>query len=375
MKKITFLFLFFTISFLFTKQSLAQSATEFIAPQQNYYKAEVVRIIKSGTKEINNYKNFSQFLEVKFLDGPQKGEITTLQNSGSLKTVEQKSLEKGDKIIVLKVTQNNQVSYSVYDKYRLNYLYYAVFGFFILILAFAGLKGFGSIIGMVVSFVILIGFIVPQIIKGHDPLLVTIIGSMVILLTTIYLAHGISKRTTSAVLSTFLALSLTGILAYIFVKGFGLTGMGDENNYMLTMGNLNINPEGLLLGGIIIGTLGVLDDVTTTQAAAIFEFIKMDKKLSLTDLFSKGYVVGREHIASVVNTLILAYAGASLGLFVIFVLNPQNTPVWVMLNSEMVAEEIIRALAGSIGLIMAVPITTLIASYFALRSEKTSHKS
>lgn len=375
MKKVILTLLFFIFTIFFTKQTFAQENSNFIPPEQNYYKAEVVKIIKSGTKEINNYKNFSQFIEVKFLDGPQKGETTTLENSGSLKTVKQKSLEEGDKIIVLKVTQNKQVSYSVFDKYRLNYLYYAVFGFFILILAFAGLKGFGSILGMVVSFVILIGFIVPQIIKGHDPLFVTIIGSMVILLTTIYLAHGISKRTTSAVLSTFIALTLTGILAYIFVKGFGLTGMGDENNYMLTMGSLNINPEGLLLGGIIIGTLGVLDDVTTTQAAAIFEFIKMDKKLSLTDLFSKGYIVGREHIASVVNTLILAYAGASLGLFVIFVLNPQNTPTWVMLNSEMVAEEIIRALAGSIGLILAVPITTLIASYFAIKLKQTPDKS
>ena len=221
---------------------------------------------------------------------------------------------------------------------------------------------------MGISFVILIGFIVPQILAGRDPLLISIAGSLAIMFITIYLAHGISKRTTSAVISTFISLVLTGILAFAFVKIFHLTGLGDENSYLLQMGNASINPEGLLLGGIIIGALGVLDDITTTQSAAIFELFKLDKKLSVSDLFVKGYTIGREHIASLVNTLILAYAGASLGLFVIFVLNPNQTPVWVILNSEILSEEIVRAIAGSIGLILAVPITTLVASYIAKRS-------
>ena len=168
---------------------------------------------------------------------------------------------------------------------------------------------------MVSSFVILVGFIVPQILKGYDPLLITIIGSSVILFLTIFLAHGVSKKTTSALISTIISLTITGILAIVYVKMVNLTGLGDENNYMLQIGNVDINAQGLLLSGIIIGSLGVLDDVTTTQSASIFEFLKLNKKLSITDLYMRGYTVGREHISSLVNTLILAYAGASLRSF------------------------------------------------------------
>ena len=367
-KKLIF-FLFAIFYFLFAIPANAQSPSpEFVPPKQEYYKAQVTKIIKEGSRDILQYKNFFQFIEVKFLEGPEKGKTVTFENGGSLKTVEQKSLKKGDQIIVLKVTQNGKVTYSAWDKLRLNYIYFAAIGFFALILLFGGLKGLGSILGMGISFVILIGFIVPQILAGRDPLLISIAGSLAIMFITIYLAHGISKRTTSAVISTFISLVLTGILAFAFVKIFHLTGLGDENSYLLQMGNASINPEGLLLGGIIIGALGVLDDITTTQSAAIFELFKLDKKLSVSDLFVKGYTIGREHIASLVNTLILAYAGASLGLFVIFVLNPNQTPVWVILNSEILSEEIVRAIAGSIGLILAVPITTLVASYIAKRS-------
>lgn len=369
MKKL-FLILFVFFFLLFAKQSFAQTpSSQFVAPKQEYYKGEVIKVIKSGTKEIQTYKNFFQFVDIKILEGPEKGKTVALENSGSIKTAEQKSLKTGDKVVILKVTNQGIATYSIWDKYRLNYIYFVIIGFFAVILIFAGIKGLGSVLGMIISFAILLGFIVPQILNGHDPLLISVIGSLVIMLITIFLAHGISKMTTSAVISTFISLTITGILGFLFVKGFNLTGLGDENNVFLQIGNLQINSQGLLLGGIIIGALGVLDDVTTAQSAAIFELHKLDKKLSITDLFSKGYSIGREHIASVVNTLILAYAGASLGLFVMFVFNPTNTPVWVMLNTDMIAEEIVRAVAGSIGLILAVPITTLIASYVAKRSK------
>jgi uncharacterized membrane protein len=369
MKAIFTSLLFLFLAFNFTTSTFAQSP-DFVPPEQNYYKAEVTKVIKSGTRNIQNYKNFFQFVEIKFLEGPLAGKTKTVENSGSIKLSNEKALEKGDKVVILEVIQNNQPVYSVWDKYRLNAIYILIIGFFALIILFSGLKGLGSIIGMVISFAILAGFIVPQILNGRDPVLITILGSVVILFSTIFLAHGVSKRTASAVMSTSIALAITGVFAILAVKMFSLTGFGDEANTMLQIGNLNINAQGLLLSGIIIGTLGVLDDVTTTQSAAIFEMHKIDKKLSFTDLFSKGYVIGREHISSLVNTLILAYAGASLGLFVFFVLNPNNTPVWVMLNNEMVAEEIVRAIVGSTGLILAVPITIIIASYIAKKYQK-----
>lgn len=369
MKILIFLFVILSfVSFLITP-AIAQSPTpQASTPAQNYYKAEVTQIINSEINETDEFGNFTQTIEIEFLDGPMKGEKAQAENSGSVKFIDQKSVDVGNKVVILETSQTENINYTVWDKYRLNYIFFLIIGFFTLIIIFAGLKGVGSIIGMITSLLILVGFIVPQILKGHDPLLVTIAGSCVILFITIFLAHGVSKKTTSAVISTVISLTLTGILAFIFVKMISLTGLGDENNYMLHIGNLNLNAQGLLLSGIIIGSLGVLDDVTTTQSAAIFEFFKLNKKLSITDLFTKGYTVGKEHISSLVNTLILAYAGASLGLFVIIVLNPNNTPLWVILNSEMIVEEIVRAVSGSIGLILAVPITTIIAAYIAKRS-------
>jgi uncharacterized membrane protein len=370
MKKFIFGLLFFLFLFILvsTNNALAQSSASELKPEENYYKAEVTKIIKTENMGEGELGNFTQTLEIKFLDGPLEGEVREAENSGTIKFAEEKKVNEGEKIVVLEVIQGERINYSVWDKYRLDLIFFIVIGFFTLVIIFAGLKGLGSIIGMITSFIILVGFIVPQILNGYNPLLITILGSSVILLVTIFLAHGVSKKTGVALSSTVIALTITGVLAYTIVKLMNLTGLGNEESYMLQIGNVDINAQGLLLSGIIIGTLGVLDDVTTTQSAAIFEFLKIDKKLSVTDLFVKGYVVGKDHIASLVNTLILAYAGASLALFVIFVLNPNNIPSWVMLNDEMITEEIVRAVVGSIGLIMAVPISTVIASIVAKKS-------
>lgn len=367
-KKSLKLFLVFLLFISFIKPAFAQSPDTQIKPEENYHRAEVLKIIKTENLGEGELGNFTQRLEVKFLDGPLEGEIREAENSGTIKFAEEKKVNEGEKVVILEVTQGEEKNYSVWDKYRLDLIFLVLIGFFTLVIIFAGLKGIGSILGMATSFIILIGFIVPQILNGYNPLFITIIGSSAILFITIFLAHGITKKTGVALTSTVIALTITGVLAYSIVKFMNLTGLGTEENYMLQIGTVDINAQGLLLSGIIIGALGVLDDVTTTQSAAIFEFSKIDKKLSITDLFFKGYVVGKDHIASLVNTLILAYAGASLALFVIFVLNPNNIPSWVMLNDEMITEEIVRAIVGSIGLILAVPITTIIASFIAKKT-------
>ena len=208
---------------------------------------------------------------------------------------------------------------------------------------------------------------------GQDPLLISIIGSLIILSVGIYLAHRLNEQTTVAVVSTFFSLILTGVLAVLFVKFTHLSGLGSEEAYDLQFRfTETINFQGLLLGGIIIGALGVLDDVTTAQSATIYELSRTDNRLTFSTLVKKGMNVGREHITSLVNTLVLAYAGASIGVFIYILLGLQNgtTPLWVILNSEVLVEEIIRTLAGSIGLILAVPITTLLASFLSTYSVK-----
>lgn len=358
---------FFLFLFLFLLLSISQSFAQHTPlSKDSYIKAEVTKVIKEGTKDVGKYRNFTQTIQLTILDGVEKGKSIQLEHGGVVKITPLQKLSQGDSVVLLKaINPQGKTTYSVMDIYRLDTVLYLIIGFFILILLTAGKKGVGAIIGMVVSLCIIMFFIVPQILSGQDPLLISILGSIAILATTIYLAHGISKKTHVAVISTSLALAVTGILAFFFVKIVSLTGLGSEDTYLLQFGEVAINLQGLLLGGIIIGALGVLDDITTAQSALVFELKKTDPRLSFQVLFQKGFNVGKEHIASLVNTLVLAYAGASLALFILFVINPTKQPYWVILNSEMITEEIIRTLAGSVGLILAVPLTTAIASFFA----------
>ena len=182
----------------------------------------------------------------------------------------------------------------------------------------------------------------------------------------LYLAHGINARTTTAVLGTVGALFITGVLAWIFVTGTHLTGLASEESGLLAASLSGVSLKGLLLGGIVIGSLGVLDDVTVTQASAVWELHQANPSYGFSRLYAAGLRIGRDHIASTVNTLVMAYAGASLPLLVLFTLSSRQ--LGDVLTSEILAQEIVRTLVGSIGLISAVPITTALAAFVADRS-------
>lgn len=337
-------------------------------PADRYFKAEVVKVVKEGEKEVAGFKNYLQVLDCRILDGSEKGKVVRVENGGVIRISPRQKLNTADRVVLIKSTDmKNNASYSILDRYRLDSVISILLSFFVLVSLVAGKKGIGSIAGLFVSLLVIVKFIVPQILSGSDPVLISISGSLVIMLVTIYLAHGFSKQTSIAIISTALSLAITGALSFLFVNLSNLSGTGSEDSYLLQFGPSSINPQGLLLGGIIIGTLGVLDDVTTSQTSAIFEIFKANSKLGLIELAKRGYVVGKEHIASLVNTLVLAYVGASLSLFIIIVLNPSNQPYWVILNSEVIVEEVVRTLAGSIGLVLSVPITTILAAWAARR--------
>lgn len=357
---------FFIVLFIFLLPHLP-AAAQTQTPKSEYNKGSVEKIITEQTDR--NIGAIKQILQITILEGVEKGKTVAASYSFPEKSKAWQALHKGDSVIVVK-QQSKNATYGVYDRFRFTNIIFIVIGFILLVLIVAGIRGAGSLLGLAISLLVILFFIVPQILSGHDPLVITIIGSLFIMVTTIYLAHGFSQRTTIAIASTFLSLVITGILAVWFVHLLRLTGGGNEDAYMLQFGTQTINLQGLLLGGIIIGTLGVLDDTTTTQAATIFTLSETNTKLTTRQLMQKGFIVGREHITSLVNTLVLAYAGASLPLFIFFVLNPLNQPIWVILNNEMVVEEIARTLAGSIGLILAVPITTVMAAFFAKYSLK-----
>ena len=231
------------------------------------------------------------------------------------------------------------------------------------VIGFGRWQGIRSLVGLAVSFAIIIGFVVPAIMDGQNPISVALVGAMAIMLASLYLTHGVSRKATAAVVGTALALGLTAALTVTFVEVTSLTGLGSEETLSASFQAGGLSLRGLLLAGIIIGGLGVLDDVTMSQASLVFELRRANLTAGFGELVRGALTVGRDHIAATVNTLFLAYAGAALPLLVLF--TSGGGTFGEVATAEIVAVEIVRTLCGSIGLIAAVPLTTLLAAVLA----------
>jgi uncharacterized membrane protein len=339
-------------------------------------KAVVQKVVsESTTISDGGYTTITQTLQLKLQDPPDSGKVITLDQGSDARLSSLSKYAEGQTVVVDKtVGQDGSSRYVITDTYRIPQLIFLVILFALAAIGIAGKKGLGAVVGLSISLLVIIVYIVPQLLHGQDPLTTSIIGSCIILFVTTFLAHGFSRKTAIAVASTFLALLATYLLSILFVNIAHLTGLGTEDSYLLEIApNISINPKGLLLGGIIISTLGALNDVTTTQVASIFALFKANKEQTFLHLIEHGMSIGREHIASMINTLVLAYAGTSLPIFIFLVLNPNHLPLWVILNTQQFGEEIVRTSAGSIGLMLSVPIATLLAAYLVpkiLRSSK-----
>ncbi len=371
-------FIFLTI---FGPNVLAQNSQDepLVKPsKEEILRAQVIEIQNEGQKEIVGKIYPFQLVKVKFLEGSENGRELVINHGEKFSISESQKVKKGEKIVIVKLTTQfgDQVNtdFQIIDKYRLPQIAAITLIFAVLVLVLSRLRGFGSLLGLALSLLVIVKFIVPQILAGRDPLLVIIAGAFFIMLTTIYLAHGFSRRTTIALVSTTITLIVVVLLSVLFVDLTNLSGLGNEDAGALRFGGqtANINFRGLFLGGIIIGALGVLDDITTSLSASVFELKRANNGLKFKQLVTSGFAIGREHISSLVNTLLLAYAGASLPIFLFIVLNPTNQPMWFILNSEIIMEEVVRTLAGSFGLVLAVPITTILAASFVGKIKETS---
>lgn len=272
----------------------------------------------------------------------------------------QPNLAVGDKVFLSLVEHpDGSASFQYADRDRRVLL--AVLGavFAIAVVGLGRLKGVAALFGLLVSVGILFLFILPAIIHGRDAVLVALVGGGAIALSSLYLAHGYNALTHAAALGTFAALALTVLLSWLVVGLAGFSGLtGDEAFFLTAIPGLDLS--GLILAGIVLGSLGALDDVTVTQASAVWEVHQANPELATGELYQSGLRVGRNHIVSTVNTLLLAYAGASLPLLILFTLAAQ--PVGVVASSEVIAVEIVRTLVGSLGLVAAVPITTWLSA-------------
>ncbi len=302
-------------------------------------------------------------LVVKILSkGKLFGQEVKIPNS-KLQSTDFKDYHQGD-VIILEQTQDPEGK-SIFiptDFVRLNTLSWLFLLFLITVLLVTRWQGLSSLLGMIVSFVVIFKLVLPWILEGKDPILVSLVGALLIIPATFYLSHGFNRKTSLAIIGTLISLAIIGWLAKIFVVQAKISGFANEEISFLQLANPNkIQVTNLLIAAIIIGALGVLDDVTVSQASIVERLKRVNPKLSFKELYHQSMVVGRDHISSMVNTLILVYAGASLPLLLLFINNPK--PITQVLNYEIIAEEIVRTLVGSIGLILAIPITNLLASW------------
>jgi len=270
----------------------------------------------------------------------------------------------GDEVMVEHTHGPQGDHFVITDFVRLKPLLWLGLAFALSTLAVGRWKGFYSLIATAFSFVVIMHFILPQILAGRDPVLVTVIGSIILMGCTIYVVYGWQMQTHAAAGGLFLSLILTAFLAALFVNWSRLHGLSaDEATFLMMESDTPIDFRGLLLSGIIIGAVGVLYDVAVTQASAIFRMTEIDPHLGWRDLFRYGMKIGRDHIAGMVNTLVLAYVGASLPFLLLFTLYAE--PFLLTVNRAFIAEEIVRTLVGSLGLIATVPLTSLLASWLA----------
>lgn len=302
---------------------------------------------------------------VRVTSGPDAGqEITTDVPSGPGAI----QVREGDDVVLLYLPDTPVgETYQIADHQRGSQLWVLAAAFVLAVVAFGRWRGLSALAGLAATFAVLLFFVVPAILAGEPPLLVAIIGSAAIMLTVLYLTHGVATSTSVAVIGTLASLALTGVLSWTAVRALHLTGAADEQaNYVSITHQVSL--QGLLLAGILIGSLGVLDDVTVTQAATVEELARANPAYRFGQLYRAATRVGRAHIASVVNTIILAYAGASLPLLILITDSGQS--VGRVLTNQLVAQELVRSVVGTLGLISAVPITTALAAFTAGRRQQ-----
>ena len=326
------------------------------------YKAEVFEIIEEGMVALGERTQSYQVLRVEVLEGPYKGLITEIDYGKRQIRPEGLALEAGDRLLVnINQAPDGAVNAYFIDFIRTKPLLWLLLAFMVFSVLVGGWQGARGLLGLFLSLLVILVYIIPSILDGKDPTVVTLIGGFLLLGMTLYLIYGWGVKTHAAVLGLLFTLVFTGLMINFFVDLTRLTGFGDEDIlFVIQQVDININMRGLVLAGMLIGAMGALDDLVITQVSVVFELHAADFGLGLRSLYQRAMRVGQDHVSAMINTLFMAYAGAALPTFLLFSLSGQGFVE--LINLEFVAEEVVRILAGSLGLIAAAPISTGVAS-------------
>jgi uncharacterized membrane protein len=360
-----YIFLFIAISFLFPSFASAQ---EVVQDVHETLKAKVVEIVSEKIEIIpgTDTKQFIQELRVQILSGARTGKIVPLTNDYS-------KLEKGDGLYVTHIIpwDGGSEVYAMSEPYRLPALMWLGIFFVLAVIVFGGKQGLRGLLSLLASLAFIALFLLPGIMHGYSPVLVSIgVASLIIILGS-YVTHGFNKTTSAAVIGMIITVALVGLLAHLSIGWTDLSGFGnDEATYLNFNSDGKINLLGLLLGGILIGLLGVMYDAAIGQSISVEELHRVAPHMPRKAIYARALRIGREHIGALVNTLAIAYVGASLPLLLLFYGSAESASI--MINREIFATEIVRSLVGSIGLILTVPITTLISVWMIVKNTDDS---
>jgi len=295
-------------------------------------------------------------LTVRVDEGPDEGDETAVPISGP---VYHSGVETGDGVVLVRVpTESPEAAYQFYDFERSLPLGVIAVAFAIVVVAVARFRGLAAIVGLGFSYLILGKFLLPGLLTGESPLLYALVGSAAIMFVVLYAAHGFSARTTTALAGTLFGLVVTALLGLFFTDWARLSGVGSEDDFVLASAAPDLKLSAVVMAGVVVAGLGILNDVTITQASAVWELHESSPTMSAGRLFSRAMRIGRDHIASTVYTIAFATAGAALP--VLLLIYVYNRPLLDVIQSEAISEEIARTLVGSIGLVLAVPLTTAI---------------
>lgn len=359
MQKMRVIFLFLIFSFLVPSISFG---AEILQDKQEIFRAKVVSIIDEGIEDQDfiDKELFYQTIEAEILDGDEKGQLVTFENDFV-------KLKEKQRFYILKVTRatDDRVTYVMHNVERLPWIIFFVLMFIGLVILFGGWPGVRGLLALLGGMLLIFYILLPQIVAGASPILVSVVVASLIVVVGSYITHGFNKTTTSAVVGMVITVVITGVLAYISVMATKLTGTDTEEAIYLSLNTFGaIDLRGLLMGGILIGLLGALYDSAIAQSIAVEELWRANPTLSKRYVLKRALRIGREHIGALVNTLAIAYVGAALPLLVLFSFPAVgNVSSTFLINRELFATEIIRTIIGSIGLVLAVPITTSIAVF------------
>lgn len=363
------LFLVCVFGYFLSGVAVLHAQSELVPDQTTLMKARVISIEKEETKEILGTDTMASFqtINVEILDGIEKGKHVTIEN-------DYLNLEKGEVFYLTHtVSSIDDIEYyTVNDPYRLPQVLILVGLFVIAVFVFGGKQGVRGLASLIGSFALIFFVLLPGIMKGYSPLLVTVGVSSLIIVLGSYITHGFNRTTSSAVLGMITTVSVTGLLAFWAVHFTRLSGFGSEEAVYLNLNSRgSIDILGLLLGGIIIGLLGVLYDAAIGQAVSVDELTKIAPHVSRKMIYQRALRIGREHIGALVNTLAIAYVGASLPLLLLFY-KTSSGGIAQLANTEVFSTEIVRIMIGSIGLVLAVPITTLVSVLMLVKKPQSA---